>query len=114
VIDEAALRRPMGSRAAMRHQLDHLAAVSRLPHVTLQVLPFAAGGQGAVGGPISILRPPGGDLPDVVYLEQLTGGGYPDRAGEIEEYRHLMNRLVVEALPPAASRDFLQRVLRET
>jgi hypothetical protein len=67
-----------------------------------------------LGGPVTVLRPPGGELPDVVYLEQLTGGVYPDKPAEIEMHRHVMNRLVVEAEPPAASRDHLFRLLRET
>ncbi len=114
VIDEAALRRSMGDSALMRRQLDHLLEISALPHVTIQVVPFAAGGHAAIAGPVTVLRPPGGELPDVVYLEQLTGGVYPDKPCEIEQYRHMMNRLVVEAHPPAETRDFLHRIRRET
>lgn len=114
VIDEAALRRPMGGAAGMRAQIAWLLEVSAMPHVTIQVMPFAAGCHAGVGGPVAVLRPPGGELPDVVYLEQLTGSVYPDKPAEIEHYRHVLNRVVVEALPPAASRDFLFRILRET
>jgi transcriptional regulator with XRE-family HTH domain len=114
VIDEAALRRPIGSVATMRAELEHLLTVSELPHVTVQVMPFRSGGHVAAGGPITILRLPGGELPDVVYLEQLTSALYPDRPSEIEHYRHIMNRLVVEAEQPAASRATLRRILRET
>jgi hypothetical protein len=114
VIDEAALRRPVGGPAELRRQLGHLLDVSQLPHVTIQVMPFAAGGHAALGGPVTVLRPPGDELPDVVYLEQLTGGVYPDKPAEIEHYRHIMNRLAVEAEPPRASRDTLYRLLRES
>jgi transcriptional regulator with XRE-family HTH domain len=114
VIDEAALRRPVGGVAELRHQLRHLLRISELPHVTVQVMPFAAGGHAALGGPVTVLRPPGGELPDVVYLEQLTGGLYPDKPAEIEQYRHVMNRIVVEAEAPVESRDTLYRLLRET
>jgi transcriptional regulator with XRE-family HTH domain len=113
VIDEAALHRPVGGPAERRRQLGHLLEVSQLPHVTIQVMPFSAGTHVALGGPVSVLRPPGEELPDVVYLEQLTGGVYPDKPGEIEHYRHVMNRIVVEAEPPLASRDMLFRMLRE-
>jgi hypothetical protein len=114
VVDEAALRRPVGGPAELRRQLGHLLEVSQLPHVTVQVMPFAAGGHVALGGPVTVLRPPGDELPDVVYLEQHTGGVYPDKPAEIEHYRHTMNRLVVEAEPPLASRDLLYRLLRES
>jgi len=110
VIDEAALRRPIGGPATMRAQLHHLITVSELPHVTLQVLPFLAGGHAAAGGPITVLRLPG-DLPDVVYLEQLTSALYPDRPGEVEHYRHVMDRLVVEAAPPTETAATLRRLI---
>ncbi|MDT0266325.1 helix-turn-helix transcriptional regulator [Streptomyces sp. DSM 44915] len=113
VIDETALRRSMGGRGLMRRQLAYLLEVSRLPHVTVQVVPFAAGAHSAIAGPVTVLRPPGGDLPDVVYLEQLTGGAYPDKPGDVEQYRHVMNRLAVEAMPPDATEDFLLAALRE-
>jgi transcriptional regulator with XRE-family HTH domain len=114
VIDEAALRRPFGSPATMRSQLVHLLAISELPHVTVQVMPFRSGAHVAAGGPVCILRLPGGELPDVVYLEQLASALYPDKASEVEHYRHIMNRLVVEAEEPGETRVTLQRILRET
>ncbi|TDC20875.1 XRE family transcriptional regulator [Streptomyces sp. 8K308] len=114
VVDETALRRPLGGRAVMRAQLEHLIEAARLPHVTLQIMPLASGGHAALGGPVTVLRPPGGELPDVVYLEQQTGGVYPDKPTEIECYRHVMNRLVLQAEPPAATEPFLRRVLHDT
>jgi hypothetical protein len=72
VVDEAVLRRPIGGAAAMRAQLRRLTEVAGLPHVTLQVVPFARGGHAAASGSFSILRFEEPDLPDVVYIEQLT------------------------------------------
>jgi hypothetical protein len=72
----------------------------------------------ATGGPpdggVLKLRLPGDDLPDVVYLEQLTSAVYPDKPAEIEHYRHIMNRLVVEADPPTATPATLRRILGES
>lgn len=114
VIDEAALRRPVGGPEVMRAQLRHLIDVCRLPQVTVQILPFHSGGHAAEGGPVTILRLPGGELPDVVYLEQLTTALYPDRPADIERYWDAMNRLVVEAESPDETPTFLHRVLQET
>ncbi|MFD8234610.1 helix-turn-helix domain-containing protein [Streptomyces sp. NPDC059696] len=113
VIDEAALRRPVGGSRVMREQLRHLIECCALPHVTVQVLPFAAGAHAGEGGPVTILRLPGGQLPDVVYLEQLTGALYPDRPAEIECYWDAMNRLVVEAESPDETPTILHRILQE-
>ncbi|MFC9506702.1 helix-turn-helix domain-containing protein [Streptomyces sp. NPDC057002] len=114
VIDEAALRRPVGGPEVMRAQLRHLIEVCRLPQVTVQILPFLSGGHAAEGGPVTILRLPGGQLPDVVYLEQLTTALYPDKAADIERYWDAMNRLVVEAESPDETPTILHRILQET
>ena len=66
VMDEAVLRRPVGSATVMRAQLGRLAGAARLPGVTLQVVPFARGGHAAASGSFSILRFGERDLPDVV------------------------------------------------
>jgi transcriptional regulator with XRE-family HTH domain len=114
VIDEAALRRPMGDLDVLRAQLRHLIEICGRPQVTVQILTFRSGGHAAEGGPVTIVRLPGGELPDVVYLEQLTTGLYPDRPAEIECYWDAMNRLVVEAESPDETPTILHRILQET
>ncbi|MFJ2832123.1 helix-turn-helix domain-containing protein [Streptomyces sp. NPDC087263] len=114
VIDEAALRRPVGGIGTMRDQLRHLMEICQLPQVTVQIMPFLAGGYAATGGPVTIVRLPGGQLPDMVYLEQLASALYPDKPAEIEYYWDVMNRLVVEAESPEATRTILHRILQET
>lgn len=113
VIDEAALRRPIGGRATMFRQLQYLIDVCDLPHVTVQVLPFLSGGHAAAGGPISMLCLPEPGLPDVIYLEQLTSASYLDRPDEILYYRHVMNLLATKAAPPAQTPSILRRISRE-
>jgi hypothetical protein len=113
VLDEAALRRPVGGRTTMRAQLDHLIEAARLPHVNLQVLPFSSGGHPALGGAITILRFPEGELSDVVYLEQLVGAVFLDKPAEVEHYRHVLGRLAVEADPPADTAATLRRIRDE-
>ncbi|MGC5035380.1 MULTISPECIES: DUF5753 domain-containing protein [unclassified Streptomyces] len=114
VLDEAALRRPVGGPRVMRAQLRQLIELCRLPQITLQILPFSAGGHAAEGGPVTILRLPGGQLPDVVYLEKLTTALYPDKPADIERHWDAMNRLVVEAESPDETPTILHRVLQET
>jgi hypothetical protein len=99
VVDEAALRRPIGGAEVMRGQIDHLIEVSALPSVTLQVIPFRVGGHSAAGGPFCILRFSDPDLPDVVYLEQLTSALYLDKRSDVESYQLVMERLCLEAAP---------------
>ena len=110
IMDEAVLRRPVGSPAVMRAQLSYLAEMAELPHITFQVVPFAHGGHAAAGGSFTILRFSELDLSDVVYIEQLTGALYLDKRGEVDHYMGVMNRLSVEALTPARSLDFIRDV----
>jgi transcriptional regulator with XRE-family HTH domain len=113
VLDEAALRRPYGSPRVMREQIAHLVALGELPNVTLQVLPFDRGSHAAVAGPFTILRFAEPDLPDIVYMEQLTSAVYLDKPADVEFYRAAMDRIAVAAAAPAQSRAFLARLAGE-
>jgi transcriptional regulator with XRE-family HTH domain len=112
VIDESALRRPVGGRDVMRAQLRHLTQVAELPRVTLQVMPFSQGGHPAAGGSFTILRFAESDLPDIVYIEQLTGALYLDRRDEADNYMEVMNRLSAEAETPADSTALLADIIK--
>jgi transcriptional regulator with XRE-family HTH domain len=113
VIDESALRRPVGGRDVMRAQLRRLMEVADLPRVTLQVMPFSQGGHPAAGGSFTILRFAEPDLPDIVYIEQLTGALYLDRRDEADNYMEVMNRLSAEAETPADSTDLLAEIIKD-
>src|SRR5262245_59515381 len=83
---EGGLRGHLGGVGVMRRQLEYLIEVTELSHVTLQVVPFHLGGHAAAGGPFSILRFAEPDLPDVVYLEQLTSSLYLDKRDDVDNY----------------------------
>ena len=114
VMDEAVLRRPVGGPAVMRAQFQHLIEVAELPRVTLQVVPFASGGHAGESGSFTVLRFEERDLPDVVYIEQLTGAIYLDQRADVERYLEVVNELSTEALTPDESTRFIHRVARET
>jgi transcriptional regulator with XRE-family HTH domain len=113
VVDEALLRRPLGGPAVMREQLRHLIEVTAMRNVTLQVIPFHSGGHAAAGGPFSILRFAEPDLPDVVYLEQLTSALYLDKRDEVDHYLAVMERLCLEAEPAASTPEILRKIIKE-
>ncbi len=114
VLDEAVLRRPIGGLTVMRAQLEHIIETSQLPNVTVQVVPFTAGGHAAAGGPFSVLRFGEYDLPDVVYLEQLTSSLYLDKLEIVDSYLAVMERLCIEAATPANSVKTLRAALRQS
>jgi transcriptional regulator with XRE-family HTH domain len=114
VLDEAALRRPIGGPEVMRGQFEHLIEMSKLPNVTIQVMPFRFGGHAAEGGAFTILRFPEQDLPDVVYVENLTGAMYLDKRDDVDTYLQAMERLCVDSATPERTVELLGDLLRET
>lgn len=113
VLDEAALRRPIGGEEVMRGQLAHLIEAAREPNITLQVVPFRSGGHAAEAGAFTIMRFPETDLPDVVYLEHLTSALYLDKREDVERYTEVMERLSVEGESPEHTVDILSGMLEE-
>jgi transcriptional regulator with XRE-family HTH domain len=113
VLDEAVLRRPLEGWDVMQGQLKHLLEMAERPQVTLQIMPFQAGGHAAAGGAFSILRFAEPDLPDVVYLEQLNSALYLDKPETVDEYLMVMERICMEAATPADSVAAIRKMLQE-
>lgn len=108
VVDESALHRPVGGADVLRGQIVHLIEMAERPNVTIQVLPYSAGGHAAAGGSFSILRFSEAELPDIVYTEQLTSALYMDKRQDLELYLTVMNTLSVQADPPDRTVRFLE------
>ena len=98
----------------MRAQLHHLIEVAKMPQVTLQVVPFARGGHAGASGSFAVLRFEEQFLPDVVYIEQLTGAVYMEQRSDVEHYLEVMDQLSGEALTPTATARFIEQVACET
>jgi transcriptional regulator with XRE-family HTH domain len=81
IVDEAALHRHVGGSRVMYGQLMHLAQIARRPEITLQVIPYVAGGHVAMAGAFSIFSFE--NDPDMLYVETVTGTLYLDRAADI-------------------------------
>jgi transcriptional regulator with XRE-family HTH domain len=113
VIDEAALRRSMLGPRQSRDQITHLIEMNELPQISLQVAPFSYGGHAAAGGPFAILRFAEPDLPDIVYLEQLTSALYMDKRADVEHYAAVMDRLCAQVEPPDRTAEILTSIRAE-
>jgi hypothetical protein len=113
VVDEAALRRPVGGRGVMRAQLERLIDATTLPNVTLQVLPLDAGAHPAMVGAFSVLRFGDQELPDIVYVEHLTSALYLSKREDVDEYLHVMESICVRSAPPNKTADIVGKILSE-
>jgi transcriptional regulator with XRE-family HTH domain len=112
VIDEAALRRLVGGRSVMHEQMTRLLEVAALPNVTLQIVPFSAGGHAAMDGPFVILSFFEKRDPDVVYIESTMSGVYLEQPTDVERYAQMFERLVRTALSPEDSAALITEIVR--
>jgi hypothetical protein len=113
VIDEMALRRPVGTPALLRAQLDHLLDISDRPGLTIQITPFLTGASYAAPSSFSILSFATDDLPDVVYVEQLTSAMYLDKPADVDRYHSAMDQISASSTTPEQTPDLLRTLLAE-
>jgi transcriptional regulator with XRE-family HTH domain len=110
VIGEAALHQVVGGTEVMRAQLTHLAELTAThPHITLQILPFAAGAHPAsASGPLTILR--FADAPNlgVIHLPGPYGGIILDSPPDVASHIRAFTLLSASALTPTATAQLLR------
>ncbi|MFE0510992.1 helix-turn-helix domain-containing protein [Streptomyces sp. NPDC058964] len=113
VLDEAALRRVVGSKLVMREQLEHLIEMSQLPHVTVQVLPFEVGAHPGLNGQYAILEFADAADSSVVYLEGVTSDLYLEKAHDVQKYAVMYEHLRAQSLNVEQSRQFIADVAKD-
>ncbi|HEY2579627.1 MAG TPA: DUF5753 domain-containing protein, partial [Streptosporangiaceae bacterium] len=112
ILDEEVLRRPVGDPEVMREQLVYLLAASKNHNLILQIIPRGICGHAAPSG-FSILRFPDPDLPDIVYVEQLTSALYLDKRPEVDRYLLAMERMSILGTDPRTTTKMIEEILEE-
>lgn len=112
VLDESVLHRPIGGPKVLKQQIEYLLEMSALPHVSVQVLPYASSGLSAEHA-FSLLRFGEPELPNIAYVEYLTGAHYIEKREEIEKYSRALDMLAVDAETPERSRGMLAKRRQE-
>lgn len=113
VVDETALRRRLGGPGVMEAQLERLIELASEPNIALYVVPLQSGYHAAAAGSFSILRFAPPELPDVVYLEQLTSAQYLDKRRDVDLYSAVMDQMCVQAERRVPTRELLARMLEQ-
>ncbi|WP_217236927.1 helix-turn-helix transcriptional regulator [Streptomyces sp. AC555_RSS877] len=112
VLEEWTLRRPLGGRAVLRRQLEHLLVTGRLRNVELQVMPMDREEHAGLAGGIEVLK----------FADGLAMGRSPAVANgrpvsEPRQLRILELRYGIiraQALTPRESAAFIEQLLGET
>ncbi|MDT7801900.1 MAG: hypothetical protein QOI78_5333 [Actinomycetota bacterium] len=112
VLDESVLYRPIGGMKVLKRQIEYLLEMSALPHVSVQVLPYSRSGLSAEHA-FSLLRFGEPELPNIAYVEYLTGAHYIEKREEIEKYSRALDMLAVDAETPDRSRSMLAKRRQE-
>jgi transcriptional regulator with XRE-family HTH domain len=114
VMDETVLRWPVGGPDVMRAQIDHLIELNRLPHVTVQLMPFHNGPHPAMrAGAFHLFRFRAPELPDIVYLSGLVGAVYLDKGDDVVVYREALDRLGAQSAPARKTEAVLGALRKE-
>jgi hypothetical protein len=118
ILDEAVLHRAVGGREVMRQQLLHLAKLSELRHVQIQVLPAHAGAHAALNGSFTLLNLPAPPVPlvaetgpDVLaYQDGVLESDYYEQPHQVAVFERIWHRLCREAMPTEESRLLLHKM----
>ena len=115
VLNEAVLRRTVGSLDVMREQLRLLVKRARQRNVKLQVLPFDAGAHPGTCGSFTLLALDLGEaaVSEYAYVENRAGSLLMDKIGEVETHRLAFDSLRAQALNPRESMALIDKTAAE-
>jgi transcriptional regulator with XRE-family HTH domain len=100
ILDEVAVRRPVGSDGIMSRQRDRLLELNTRPRISVQVMRVDVGVNVELHGPFVHLEFPGVDDRDVLYLEDPMGDYvFHDEEGVTNQYLDTFLALEKIALP---------------
>jgi transcriptional regulator with XRE-family HTH domain len=113
ILDEAALRRIVGSREVMRDQARYLLEAAARPNVTIQVISYAAGAHPGMDGAFVILDFMDAGDASIVYIESAAGGLFLEEEAELRRYTLMFDYLRANALGIDATAALLRAVAEQ-
>jgi len=108
VIDESVLHRPIGGAKVLKAQIDQLLELTALSHIALQVVPYSVSGYHAEGA-FTLLSFAEPEVPNIAYIEHLSGALYLEKLDEIETYSRALDQLAVVGETPDRTRQLLAK-----
>lgn len=116
ILSESCVRRMIGGRAVMAEQIEHLAQLSELPRVRIQLRPFDGEETRGLAQRFILLRIP---LPgnaaslELVYCEDWDDARYIDDKPGLRTYDELWGAMQAGALGPVETRSRLRELARQ-
>jgi hypothetical protein len=112
IVDEAAIRKPVGGRDVHRGQLQHLLTLTEAEHLTVQVMLDSAGAHAGMSAPFSMLEFGAGDRP-IVHLEHLTESLLLEDPKKTDRYGWQFQHISAAAASPAETVAHLHKMLHD-
>lgn len=113
VLDEAALRRHVGGRRVMIHQLERLRDFAAAPYIDMRVLPFTRGAHPGLYGNFILLEFADSTLDDLLHLEHINQITIREDTELIAQYIDRFKYLQDTSLSPDKSVDFLDIIIKD-
>ncbi|MCX2953060.1 helix-turn-helix domain-containing protein [Lentzea sp. NEAU-D7] len=113
IMDEAVLHRVIGTEDVLRRQLVRIKEIAALPHVTIQILPFAKGIHPAMKNSFSILDFSEDENDFALLIEQPYKDTLFTTGPEMKEYLSYFYQLEKFALPASETPNVIDRRLEE-
>jgi hypothetical protein len=111
LLDEGLLYRQVGGHKVMAEQIMKLVAASKLPNITIQILPISSGGHRGLTGAFIIADFVG--TPSIVFMDDLLGGHVAEEAEPVAEVAMHFSTLRSEAHPKAVSLELMLKAAKE-
>ncbi|WP_461000872.1 DUF5753 domain-containing protein [Streptomonospora sediminis] len=111
VLDEGALRRPLGGREIMRRQIVRLAEVSEEQNVSIQVVPYDTEYHPGLSNAFTLYEIP--DRGSILYVETRCSGSATEDPENVADHMRLFGDLLGVALPPIASRKLIEQIRKD-
>ncbi|MEV5507886.1 helix-turn-helix domain-containing protein [Streptomyces orinoci] len=112
VVEEAALRRPVGGKEVMAAQIKHLIHAAALPNVTIQVMPTAKGAHAAMAGTFALMEF-GTKAPTIVYVDSIAGNVYLEKERDVRKFIQTFDLVRAAGPDPQDTPAILENIARE-
>jgi transcriptional regulator with XRE-family HTH domain len=111
ILDEAAIRREVGSGAVMGEALQHVAKLAREHRIIVQVLPFDAGAHASMEGSLKLMEFE--DAPPLSFVEGPDMGKLLDDPVTVARHTRMFSLLQAAALSPKNSLALIDAVAQD-
>ncbi|MFF9320122.1 helix-turn-helix domain-containing protein [Streptomyces sp. NPDC014735] len=111
VVEEEALRRPVGGRTVLFGQLEQLLLIGQKRNVEIQVMPTDREDHGALGGPFTLIDTAQGQR--IAYAEAQGDSRLYTGQAKVRQLEARYGIIRSQALTPRESSEFVQKLLGE-